>query len=454
MSTLNAGFLSVCLAFLPLTFTAVQAKETQSQSRIQEVVSPGGITAWLVEERSIPIVSFNVEFEGGTMLDPEGKEGIAGFAAALIEEGAGDMDSQDWAAALEELSSGISFSTGRDSFSVSMSSLSENVEPTFELMRIALTDPHFDAVSVERVREQLLSGLRAAKNDPGSIASKRWYGDMFGPETRLGRSSTEEIVKGFTREDILEVYAKMPARGHMTIGVVGDIDAATLGPLLDKTFSDLPEGEPLDKTPIKTRETGGIVVIEEDVPQSTVMFGHSSILRDDPDFIPAYVMNYVLGGGGLTSRLTEEVRDKNGLAYSVYSYLNPLERAGLYMGGVATQNARVGQSLELIKQEWARMAEGGLSAEELDGAKKYLTGAWALRFDSNAKIAGFLVGAQSAGLPIDYIDTRNDLVEAVTLDDISRVAKRLLRPDDLFVVVVGKPENLKSADSLEAAMAE
>ncbi len=452
MSTLNAGFLSVCLAFLPLTLTAAQAKETQS--RIQEVVSPGGITAWLVEERSIPIVSFNVEFEGGSMLDPEGKEGIAGFAAALIEEGAGDMDSQEWAAALEELSSSISFGTGRDSFSVGMSSLSENVEPTFALMRTALTAPHFDAVSIERVREQLLSNLRSAENDPGSIASKRWYGDMFGKESRLGRSSTQEIVKAFTRDDILEVYAKMPARGAMTIGVVGDIDAATLGPLLDKTFGDLPEGEPLDKSPVKTRENGGVVVIEEDVPQSTVMFGHSSILRKDPDFIPAYVMNYVLGGGGLTSRLTDEVREKNGLAYSVYSYLNPIEYAGLYMGGVATQNSRVGKSLELIKQEWARMAEGGLTAEELDGAKRYLTGAWALRFDSNAKIARFLVGAQSADLPIDYIDTRNDLVDAVTLDDISRVAKRLLRPDDLFIVVVGKPENLKSADSLEAAMAE
>jgi len=441
-----AGCLAACLTVAP-----VAAQD--DASRITEVVSPGGITAWLVEEPSIPIVSVRIEFDGGARVDEPGKEGAVNLTTALIEEGAGDMDNQDFAAALEDLSSSIGFSAGRDSFSVSVASLSENITDTMALLHIALTDPLFDDEAIERVREQVLSGLRSKAKDPQALASNRWYAEVFG-DASYGTpvSGTIETVTALTRDDLLAAYGRMVATARMKIGVVGDIDADTLAMLLDETFGTLEAGEALDKAPVSVRETGGLIVIEEDVPQSTVVLGHKGILRDDPDYIPAYVMNYVLGGGGLTSRLTEEVREKNGLAYSVYSYLYPLDRAGLYMGGVATANPRVAQSLELIQQEWARMADGGLTAGELDAAKKYLTGAFALRFDSNSKIASFLVGAQSADLPIDYIDTRNGLVEAVTLEDVQRVAKRLLKPEDLFVVVVGQPEGLKSADSLKAGI--
>jgi zinc protease len=249
-------------------------------------------------------------------------------------------------------------------------------------------------------------------------------------------------VTALTRDDLIETYGRMAVKSRMKIGVVGDIDAATLGPLLDKTFGDLPEGEPLDMTPIAHSGVSGIEVIKADIPQSTVILGHEGIMRDDDDFLPAFVMNHIFGGGGFSSRLTEEVREKNGLAYSVYSYLNPMDRAGLYMGGVATANERVKKSIDLIRAEWQRLADEGVTEEELERAKKYLTGAFALRFDSNAKIARYLAGLQSAGLSIDYIDTRNDEVNAVTVEDIKRVAKRLLKPDDLFIVVVGNPTDL------------
>ena len=442
MRTLAIAALTALLALAP-------AIAQESGSRIKEVTSPGGITAWLVEESAIPIVTMDIEFDGGARHDEPGREGAVNLAAALIEEGAGDMDNIEFSAALEELSSSIGYSAGRDGFSVSVSSLAENIAPTLDILRIALTDPSFESDAVERVREQVLSGLRSSANDPQSKAGKQWFAEFFGDASYATPvSGTPESVGALTRDDLVAAFAKMVGRAQMKIGVVGDIDAETLATLLDETFSDLPEGAEIDAEPVEVREKGGLVVIEMDVPQSAVVLGHKGILRDDDDFIPAYVMNYVLGGGGLTSRLTDEVREKNGLAYSVYSYLNPLDQAGLYMGGVATANERVAKSLELIRQEWVRMAEGGLTEAELEGAKKYLTGAFALRFDSNAKVARFLVGAQSADLPIDYIDTRNALVEAVTLEDVSRVAKRLLKPDDLFIVVVGKPEGLKTADSL------
>jgi len=448
-----AASLAASLTALPAAAQDTAMKETAGEatasSRIREVTSPGGLVAWLVQEPSIPIVTVQIEFAGGARLDEPGKEGAVNLATALIEEGAGDMDNQQFAARLDDLSSSIGFSSGRDSFSVSVGSLSENIGETMDLLRVALAEPLFDDEAIERVREQVLSGLRSSENNPQSQAGKRWFEEMFGDASyAIPVSGTIETVTALTRDDLVAAYDRLVATARMKVGSVGDIDADTLATLLDDTFGGLAAGEMLDESPVSVRETGGLVVIEEDVPQSAVVFGHKGLLRDDPDYIPAYVMNYVLGGGGLTSRLTDEVREKKGLAYSVYSYLNPLDRAGLYMGGVATANERVAESMALIRQEWARMAEEGLTEEELKAAKTYLTGSFALRFDSNAKIAGFLVGAQSADLPIDYIDTRNSLVEAVTLDDVKRVAERLLRPDDLFVVVVGKPEGMQSADSL------
>jgi zinc protease len=183
-------------------------------------------------------------------------------------------------------------------------------------------------------------------------------------------------------------------------------------------------------------------VVEQDVPQSVAVFGHKGLMRDDPDFIPAFVMNYVLGGGSFSSRLTEEVREKRGLAYSVYSYLSATDGAGLYMGGVQTANERIAESLEVIKAEWARLAAEGLTEEDLNKAKTYLTGSFPLRFDSNSKIANYLLFAQMEDLGLDYINTRNGLIEAVTLEDVKRVAARLLKPEELSFVVVGKPVGL------------
>ena len=414
-----------------------------AENRIQRVISPGGIEAWLVQEPAIPMVAVEIMFSGGARVDAEGQEGAAYLTAGLIEEGAGDMDSQAFALRKEDLAARIGFDSGRDDFTVGMRALSANLDESFDLLHTALTEPAFEQRQIDRVRDQVLVGMKADLVNPDTQGATEWFKQMF-PDSSYGRPTKgmPDSIKALTREDIIATYGRMAVKSRMKIGVVGDIDATTLGPLLDKTFGDLPEGEALDSTPVTLAGVSGTHVIEADIPQSKVILGHEGILRSDEDFIPAYVMNYILGGGSFNSRLMEEVREKNGLAYSVYSYLSPYDRAGLYMGGVATANERVKQSIDLIRTEWARMAENGVTEKELDKAKKYLTGAFALRFDTNAKIARYLAGLQSAGLSIDYIDTRNDLVNAVTLEDIKRVAGRLLKPDDLFIVVVGKPVDL------------
>lgn len=410
---------------------------------IQKVTSPGGIEAWLVEEQAIPIISLEISFNGGAVVDPEGKEGVANLMMGLLEEGAGDMDAVGFAEATDAIAARFGFSSGRESVSVSSAMLAENRDATIDLLKIALTQPRFDEEPVSRVKNQILSGIRSSETDPNSIAGKAWFGAAFADDP-YGRqtSGTIESVTALTVDDLRAAHTRLLNVGDAHIGVVGAITAEELGPLLDRLLGDLPNRPAEDLSPATYTAAPGVNVIDLDVPQSVAIFGHSGILRDDPDFIPAYVMNYVLGGGGFSSRLTVEVREKRGLSYSVYSYLQPLDRAGLILGGVATNNASMAKSIEVIRAEWARMASEGISEDELEKAKRYLTGSYALRFDSNGKIANILVGLQAAGLPMDYPETRNALVEAVTVEDIKRVAARILDPDALSITVVGRPVGL------------
>lgn len=433
-----APLLSVVVCF-------VAALPAQAAAPIQKVVSPGGIEAWLVEEPSIPIVSLEIQFEGGAVLDPEGEEGAANLLAGLLEEGAGDLDAVGFAEAADALAARYGFSAGRESLSVSAAMLAENRDESVDLLRLALTEPRFDEEPVTRVKRQIISGIRSGETDPNAIASEAWYRAAF-PDDPYGRppEGTIESVTDLAVADLRAARERLMNVGDAHIGVVGAITAEELAPLLDRLLGDLPNRPPADLPDAEFKAEGGVEVIDLDVPQSVAMFGDQGILRDDPDFIPAYVMNYILGGGGFSSRLTEEVREKRGLAYSVYSYLNPLDREGLVIGGVATANEAMKTSLDVIRSEWRRMAEEGVTEAELDKAKRYLTGSYALRFDSNAAIASILVGLQAAGLPRSYVEERNDMVEAVTVADIDRVAERLLDADALAFVVVGRPDSLSS----------
>ena len=411
---------------------------------VQRVVSPGGIEAWLVEDHSNPILSLDLAFHGGAALDPAGKEGLANMAASLIDEGAGELDSQAFQGTLEDHSIRLRFNAGLDNFSGELLTLSEHRALAFKLLRLALTEARFDEEPVERIRAQILAGLARDAEDPDAIAG-RTLRALFFPAHPYGRpgDGTPDSVRAITAEDLRGFVARRIARDNLVVGVVGDITPDELATLLDETFAGLPaSAEPVAIAETQPAGEGALVVVERDQPQSVVTFGHAGIKRDDPDYYAAYVVNYVLGGGGFSSRLYEEVREKRGLAYSVYAYLNPLDHAALVAGGVATQNARVATSLELIRAEWSRMAEAGPSATELEAAKTYLTGSFPLRFSSSGRISRMLVGMQLEDLGVDYLDRRNSYIEAVTLDDVRRVARRLYDPAKLTVVVVGQPEGV------------
>lgn len=411
---------------------------------VQRVVSPGGIEAWLVEDHTTPLISLSLAFRGGAALDPKGKEGLAELVSGLLDEGAGDLDSQAFQRRIADLAMDYGFSSGTDSFHGSLRTLTEHREAAFDLLGLSLSAPRFDPEPVERIRGQILARLARNANDPDEIAGRVWWRTMF-PDHPYGRPNegTPESIRAITIDDLKGFVARRFARDNLIVGVVGDIDAATLAPLLDRAFGKLPQaGTPYEIAEAEPQGAGATVVVERDVPQSVVIFGESGLKRDDPDFYAAYVMNYVLGGGGFSSRLTEEVREKRGLAYSVTSYLTTLDHAGVIQGHVATQNARVAQSLDIIRSEWRRMAQEGPTEQELADAKTYLTGSYPLRMTSTGSLARVLTAIQLEGFPIDYMDKRNSYIEAVTLEDARRVARRLLDPERLTVVVVGKPEGV------------
>jgi zinc protease len=273
-----------------------------------------------------------------------------------------------------------------------------------------------------------------------------WWKAVF-PDHPYGTpvEGTPQSIAAVTVAEMRRLVAERFARDQLIVGVVGDITPDELGPMLDRAFGDLPAtGKKVQLPEATLHAAGQTFIVRQDVPQSVVQFGQAGIKRDHPDYYAAYVMNYVLGGGGFSSRLYDEVREKRGLAYSVYSYLSPMDAAGVYAGGVSTENSRVGESLAVIRAEWARMRDGGVTDAELEDAKTYLTGSFPLRFTSTDRIARMLVGMQYNDLGIDYIDRRNAYIEAVSKHDIARVAKSLLKPDDLTFVIVGDPEGVEA----------
>ncbi len=419
------------------------AENGKYADRIQQVVSAKGIRAWLVEDHSIPLMALQFAFEGGTAQDPAGKEGLANFLTAMLDEGAGDIDSREFQAQLDEYAIRMDFDATRDAFDGNLQTLTRNRDKAVELMYLALNKPRFDKDALERMRGQLLTSLKFDAKDPNKIASRAWFEAAYGDHP-YGRPTkgTPASLKAITGADLETYRKKVFSRQTLKIGVVGDITADELKVMLDRLFGDLPEKADLAPIPEVTSIPGPVrKTITMDNPQSVAQFGHQGIKREDKDFIPAYVLNYILGGGGFSSRLMEEVREKRGLAYSVYSYLYPLDHGALFMGGVATKNEALEKSLKVITDELRRLATDGPTETELQNAKQYLTGSYPLRFDTSSKIASQLLWIQMDNLGIDYIDTRNKMVNDVSMDQIRKVARRLLHPDRLIITVVGNPKS-------------
>jgi zinc protease len=415
---------------------------------IERVVSPGGIEAWLVHEPAVPMIAVDFAFGGGAAQDPAGKAGTANLVASLLDEGAGDLDSKTFHARLERKAIELGFQAERDTLRGTLRTLTENRDEAFDYLRLSLTKPRFEGTDVEIIRSQILSNLRRATTSPTDIASLRWWQTAFADHP-YGRpvNGSLESVPTVTADDLKDYTRRVLARANLKIAVVGDIDAEAVKAMLDRVFGALP-AEP-DLKPVANVAPQGLgrrIVVKLDVPQAVVTFGGAGIARKDPDFMAAYIVNHILGGGAFSSRLYQEVREKRGLAYSVYDSLVWLNHSALFLGGTATRADRAGETLDVIDKEIRRLAESGPTADELAKAKAYLNGSFALNLDTSSKIAALLVQLQLDGLGIDYFTRRPEMINAVTLDDAKRVAKRLL-DGGMLVTVAGRPEGLASTNA-------
>ena len=412
--------------------------------RIQRVVSAQGVEAWLVEDYTVPIITLEGLIQGGASQDPSGKPGVLNLLMGLLDEGAGPYDATAFQERLDDFAIEMSFGADRDHASLHMRSLARHKDEAFAMLRLALNEALLDAQSVERVRAQVLAGLRHESSDPDTMAQRRFFAEAFaGHPYATSAKGTLQSVPEIGRDDLIAMQKQLFARQHLHVVVVGAIDAAQLAPLLDDVFGHWPEQAHL--RPVSTFveiPRNQQIVVDFDVPQSSIRFGARGLERSDPDFVTATVVNHILGGGVFSSRLFREVREKRGLAYSVYSHLAPFAHGPLYVGGTSTKNERAGESLNIIAAEIASLAAHGPTEEELKTDQNFLIGSHALRLDTSSKLAGQLVHIKAHALGIDYLDRRNAMIEAITLSEAARVAKRLYGDGQMLSVIVGRPEGL------------
>lgn len=434
----------VSVATPPPVVETVEEEAKTGLSNIQVVEASGGYSAWLVSEPAIPIVSINMAWSGGETSDPEGLTGATGLMTYMMNEGAGELDSNAYATRMEELNMSFGCTSGDDWTSCSMSTLSENFEEAMDMVRMGLTETRFDAAPFERSIEETLIALQRAETNPGTLARRALYETIYPEGHPYARYATPDTVQAVTIDDLRTQRDNIMVQDTLLITAVGDISEERLLAAMESTFSGLPESgtTAVVEDVVLLDAPAEPIVRDLPQPQSLVAFTAPGVDRDDPDFFAAYVANYILGGGGFSARLMDEIREKRGLTYGIYTSLSSQDHLSRWSGSSQTMNERAGELIGRTQAELYRLATEGPTEAELEDAKSYLTGAYPLGFDSNAKIAGQMMGVRQDELGIDYFERRNELVNAVTIEEVRSVAAEYLMPENFTFVVVGQPEEL------------
>ena len=439
--------LTLLVVFLLLWTARAQADEYN----ITKVTTEGGLEAWLIEDHAVPVVSLRFAFRGGVPLDPPDKTGLASLLSTMLDEGAGEYDSEAFQRVLDDNAIELGFSAGREAFYGNLRTLSDRKELAFDLTRLAITEPRFDADPLERMKNAALSDISSSLSNPNWIAARSFNGMLFEghPYARPGRGRLDTIP-AITADDLRTFLKTRLGRDRLLIAVAGDITAKELGPVLDKIFGGLPEKSNGEEIPdAELQYPGKTILLPYQVPQTIIRMAQPGIARLDPDWHAAQVMNQILGAGGFGSRLMAELREKRGLTYGVYSSIDAMERTNMLRVSLSTVNQSASESLDLIRGEWNKMLEDGVTEQEVDDAKSYLIGALLLQMTSTKDIAAVLLSLQIDRLGIDYLSHRTEMIEKVTPADVNRVARKLLKPDALTTVMVGQPEGIVADIVLE-----
>ncbi len=417
--------------FLLLLLPVAWVVATTSAARafeIKEVTSPSGIKAWLVEDYTVPIISLSLQFAGGSSSDPEGKEGLTSVLTAMMDEGAGDLDTESLKAELEALGIEIGFSTTRDHISGGMRLVRSDLDRAFELFSMILNEPGFEPASLERVRAGFISRYQRSLTEPNAILGTAMREVLFEGHAYSRPSNGDAIsLNAISREDVIDHHGRLFARSNLHVGVVGAIGPNELAVKLDEVFANLPMQANFESPHEITPQLGVRKHIGFESPQGLVSLALPGRKRSDPEFFAAFLVNHILGGGTFSSRLFEEIREKRGLVYGVNSSMVTREH-GAYLGaGFATRADQTEDALEVMLTEISRLAKEGPSEGELELAKQYVIGSYAINnLDTSSKIADVLVGLQADELGIDYIETRRAAINSVTLEQARAIAGELL----------------------------
>lgn len=414
-------------------------ENVSAESKVQEVVSPKGIKAWLIESHTLPMVSIEVNFRGGSEFEPKGKEGLAHLSSSLFDEGAGQYDAKQFKEELEAIGARFGGSADTQDINVNLTTLTEHAPRAFELLGLAVNEPRIDADALARMKDSMLADIRQGDEDPSTVAWRLFRPAIFGnhPYANSGEGTLQSVA-ALKADDVKAWLKANMTRANMVVSVVGDVTPAQLGALLDEALAGIPQGDhrnEIAKGPELT--VPGVTHKKMEVPQGTVLMGHLGLPRTDPDYYPMLVMNEILGGGVLTSRLGADVREKHGLVYDVRSVNNPLPFNGMFYVSLATDNSKVEQALELVRKHLNLIRDEKVPEGEFDDAKAYLVGSFPLRADSNGKLLQMLAMMQSEGLGTDYMQQWPKKIAAVTVADVQRAAQRLIQPNGMALVVVG-----------------
>lgn len=439
-------FIVVCL----FTFGA-QAQERKPVLNIQEVVSPEGLKAWLVEDHTVPVIALQFAFrDRGAKYDPDSKQGLARMASNTMDEGAGSLDSQAFQKQLQNLSITLYFNSSRDHFGGVLKTLTANKKQAADLLHLALTKPRFDTEAVERMRKANQTRIRSSLSDPDWMAARILNDKAYeGHSYALNSGGTFSSLQAITSEDLKE-FSSTLARDDLIISAAGDITAEALSVMIDEIFGDLPARYDAPTLPdLSLQNQGEVFIYNKDIPQTVVEVVQPGIARTDSDYHAAQVMNFILGGSGFGSRLMEEVREKRGLSYGIYSYFSHMDLTDTFAVSTSTKNESVKDVLDLISAQWDGMRSEEVTDADIQSAQSYLIGSLPLSLTSTDKIAGVLLSLQKDGLPVDYLDRRARAINSTTPEDVKRVAERILDTEGWVTILVGRPEGINNATLVE-----
>jgi zinc protease len=432
----------VCLSlwvFLALVRGPVSAEAGMTAKR---TVLNNGMVLLTSEQRALPMVSIELLIEAGSRYEAADQAGLANLTSKLLIYGTKQRTAVQISDTLDFIGAGLEAGSGQDTTSVSMTVLKKDLTTGLELLADVLTQSTFPQAEIDRQKQAIIASIRAAEEEPGIVAAKAFAAALF-PDSPYGRpvEGSEASVKALQQKSLRDFFARNYRPNRSIIAVVGDVSEQEIAKALNGAFRAWAKGEPSGQAlvPANVGESK-VLRINKDLTQANIVLGHNGVARGNPDYYALQVMNYVLGGGGFSSRVMDSIRNERGLAYSVYTYFAAEKSHGAFEFIMQTKNETALEAIRIATEEMRRMREQPVAEQELSDAKDYLIGSFPLRFDTNRKVAGFLSQVEYFELGLDYPDRYADLIRKVTREDVQRVAKQYLQPERLITVIVG---NLK-----------